>query len=57
MDIAVREGLIDPFDASEVPDIKSLYAISTPSKWQKDGKYFSAHQNWGSSASPTARTG
>src|SRR5438046_879052 len=47
MDIAVREGLIDPFDASEVPNIKSLYTISTPSKWQKDGKYFSAHQNWG----------
>jgi len=47
MDIAVREGLIDPFDASEVPNIKSLYAISTPTKWQKDGKYFSAHQNWG----------
>jgi len=47
MDIAVREGLIDPFDASEVPNIKSLYTISTPTKWQKDGKYFSAHQNWG----------
>jgi len=47
MDIAVREGLIDPFDASEVPNIKSLYAISTPTKWQKDGRYFSAHQNWG----------
>jgi len=32
MDIAVRKGLIDPFDASEAPNIKSLYAISTPIK-------------------------
>src|SRR5262249_6607654 len=47
MDIAVREGLIDSFDASEVPNVKTLYAISTPTKWQKDGRYFAAHQNWG----------
>jgi putative spermidine/putrescine transport system substrate-binding protein len=47
MDIAVREGLIDPFDAAEVPNIKTFYAISTPAKWQKDGRYFAAHQNWG----------
>src|SRR5215475_1366975 len=40
MDIAVREGLIDSFDASEVPNVKTLYAISTPTKWQKDGRYF-----------------
>src|SRR5215468_3277765 len=32
MDIAVREGLIEAFDASEVPNVKTLYAISTPPK-------------------------
>ena len=47
MDIATREGLIDPFTAAEVPNIKTFYAISTPAKWQKDGSYFAAHQNWG----------
>jgi Spermidine/putrescine-binding periplasmic protein len=47
MDIATREGLIDPFTAAEVPNIKTFYAISTPAKWQKDGRYFAAHQNWG----------
>jgi putative spermidine/putrescine transport system substrate-binding protein len=47
MDIATREGLIDPFDAAEVPNVKDLYPISTPTKWQKDGRYYSVHQNWG----------
>jgi putative spermidine/putrescine transport system substrate-binding protein len=47
MDIATREGLIDTFTAAEVPNIKTFYAISTPAKWQKDGRYFAAHQNWG----------
>jgi hypothetical protein len=35
------------FTAAEVPNIKTFYAISTPAKWQKDGRYFAAHQNWG----------
>jgi putative spermidine/putrescine transport system substrate-binding protein len=56
MDIAVREGLIDPFDAAEVPNIKTFYAISTPAKWQKDGRYFAAHQNWGQLGITIART-
>jgi putative spermidine/putrescine transport system substrate-binding protein len=47
MDIAMREGLVETFDASEVPNVKDLYAVSTPTKWQKDGKYYSVHQNWG----------
>jgi putative spermidine/putrescine transport system substrate-binding protein len=47
MDVAIREGLIDPFDASEVPQVKNLYAVSEPAKWQKDGKYYAVHQNWG----------
>jgi putative spermidine/putrescine transport system substrate-binding protein len=47
MDIAVREGLIDPFDAAEVPNVKEIYTVSAPAKWQKDGKYYAVHQNWG----------
>jgi putative spermidine/putrescine transport system substrate-binding protein len=47
MDIAMREGLLDPFDPSDVPSVKDLYAVSTPAKWQKDGKFYSVHQNWG----------
>ena len=47
MDIAMREGLIDPFDAREVPNVKDLYTVSTPAKWQKDGKFYAVHQNWG----------
>jgi putative spermidine/putrescine transport system substrate-binding protein len=47
MDIATREGLVDLFDASEVPNVKDLYAISTPVKWQKGGRYYAVHQNWG----------
>lgn len=47
MDIAVREGLIEPFDASEVPNVAKLYSVSAPEKWQKDGKYYAVHQNWG----------
>jgi putative spermidine/putrescine transport system substrate-binding protein len=47
MDIAMREGLIDPFDAREVPNVKDLYTVSTPVKWQKDGKFYAVHQNWG----------
>ena len=47
MDVAIREGLIDPFDSSEVPQVKNLYAVSEPVKWQKEGKYYAVHQNWG----------
>jgi putative spermidine/putrescine transport system substrate-binding protein len=47
MDIAFREGLIEPFDATEIPNVKDLYSISTPAKWQKDGKFYAVHQNWG----------
>src|SRR5882724_2916614 len=47
MDIAFREGLIDAFDATEIPNVKSLYSISTPAKWQKDGKFYAVHQNGG----------
>jgi putative spermidine/putrescine transport system substrate-binding protein len=47
MDVAMREGLIDPFDAGEVPNARDLYAVSAPTKWQKDGKYYAVHQNWG----------
>jgi putative spermidine/putrescine transport system substrate-binding protein len=47
MDIAIREGLIEPFTAGEVPNVKDLYTVSTPKKWQKDGSYYAVHQNWG----------
>ena len=47
MDIAVREGLIDSFDAKEVPNVRDLYSVSMPAKWQKDGKFYAVHQNWG----------
>jgi len=47
MDVAVREGLIDLFDANEVPNVKDIYTVSAPLKWQKDGKYYAVHQNWG----------
>jgi putative spermidine/putrescine transport system substrate-binding protein len=47
MDIAIREELIDPFDSGEVPNVKDLYTVSVPKKWQKDGKYYAVHQNWG----------
>ena len=35
MDIAFREGLIESFDATEIPNVKDLYSISMPTKWQK----------------------
>ncbi len=47
MDVAVREGLIDLFDAREVPNVRDLYSVSAPAKWQKDGKFYAVHQNWG----------
>ncbi len=47
MDVVVREGLIEPFDTSEVPNARDLYAVSAPTKWQKDGKFYAVHQNWG----------
>jgi putative spermidine/putrescine transport system substrate-binding protein len=47
MDVAVREGLIDLFDTNEVPNAKDMYSVSTPAKWQKDGKFYAIHQNWG----------
>lgn len=47
MDVAIREGLIEPFDASEAPNVNDLYAVSAPKKWQKDGKFYAVHQNWG----------
>jgi putative spermidine/putrescine transport system substrate-binding protein len=47
MDVAMREGLLDTFTANEVPNVRDLYAVSAPTKWQKDGKYFAVHQNWG----------
>ena len=47
MNVAIREGLIDPFDTNEVPNAKDLYAVSAPKKWQKDGRYYAVHQNWG----------
>lgn len=47
IDALMKEDLIDPFTADEVPMVKELYEISTPQKWQKNGKYYSVHQNWG----------
>jgi|GEM_PF-245569 putative spermidine/putrescine transport system substrate-binding protein len=47
MDVAVREGLIDLFDANEAPNVKDLYTVSMPAKWQKGGKFYAIHQNWG----------
>jgi putative spermidine/putrescine transport system substrate-binding protein len=47
MDIAMREGLLDPFTAAEVPAARDLYTVSAPAKWQKDGKFYAVHQNWG----------
>ena len=47
MDIAMREGWLDPFTPAEVPMVKDLYTVSTPAKWQKDGKVYAVHQNWG----------
>jgi len=47
LDVAVREGLIDLFDTREVPNAKDMYSISTPAKWQKDGKFYVIHQDWG----------
>ncbi len=47
MDAAVREGLLEPFTADEVPNVKDLYEISTPKDWQKENQFFAVHQNWG----------
>jgi putative spermidine/putrescine transport system substrate-binding protein len=47
MDAAIREDLVDPFTAEEVPNATELYKISTPENWTTENGFLAIHQNWG----------